>query len=500
MRRVALLLVAAGAVAFASPSLASATTRYAAPGGTAPDTMCTTRDTPCSIGAAAGGPDVTADDEAIVLPGNYTNPDLNGDANQPDDHVVHPTAGVVRGEGPGDRPVITLGTDTGLGAFVISAGTALSDVEIDTDADTRNITILGGTVDGLIARSSTRFAMVCATPVTTSAVIRNSACLSSGEGANALGVNTSVPSGKHMITLRNVTAVATGFGSFGMTLLAFGPPSTVDLTAEGKSVIARGNGTDIRAGGLSLTPAVPNSGAKATLSLDHSNFVSATRLTDTGGGTTTISAPGSATNQLDPPKLATDGYHELAGSPTIEAGAADASSASTDVDGQNRIIGQLPDIGADEIGFPTSTTIRCTPNPVRLGSGPVGCAVAVTDTSSPPPVLFHSGIRLHSDRFGGFGGNCEELAMPSPTRGTCTQPFVPTVPGVDRITATFPGDAIHDPSSASDLLDVMAPPSAPGAPEPQAPPRRAKCKKKHHRAGAAKKRKCKKRKKAALSR
>jgi hypothetical protein len=222
--------------------------------------------------------------------------------------------------------------------------------------------------------------------------------------------------------------------------------------------------------------------------------VSATRLTDTGGGTTTISAPGSATNQLDPPKLATDGYHELAGSPTIEGGAVDASSASRDVDGQNRTIGQLPDIGADEIGFPTSTSIRCTPNPVQLGSGPVSCAVAVTDTSSPPPVLFHSGIRLRSDRLGEFGGNCEELGMTSPTRGTCTQPFAPIVPGVDRITATFPGDAIHDSSSASDLLDVMAPPSAPGGPEPQAPPRRAKCKKKHHRAGAAKKRKCKRKK------
>ena len=37
-RRVASLLVVAGALALAVPSLAAATTRYAAPGGSAPDT------------------------------------------------------------------------------------------------------------------------------------------------------------------------------------------------------------------------------------------------------------------------------------------------------------------------------------------------------------------------------------------------------------------------------------------------------------------------------
>jgi hypothetical protein len=55
-RKVASLLVVAGALALAVPSLAAATTRYAAPGGTALDTACLTPETPCSIGAAAGGP------------------------------------------------------------------------------------------------------------------------------------------------------------------------------------------------------------------------------------------------------------------------------------------------------------------------------------------------------------------------------------------------------------------------------------------------------------
>jgi hypothetical protein len=46
----------AGALALAVPSLAAATTRYAAPGGSAPDMACLTPETPCSIGAAAGRP------------------------------------------------------------------------------------------------------------------------------------------------------------------------------------------------------------------------------------------------------------------------------------------------------------------------------------------------------------------------------------------------------------------------------------------------------------
>ena len=489
MRRVASLLVAAGAVVLAVPSIAAATTRFAAPGGTAPDTMCTTTRAPCSIGAAAGGPDVTPDDEAIILPGSYADQDLDGDASQPNDHVVRPTAGVVRGAG-GDRPVITLGTDSGFGAFVIGAGTALSNLEIDTNSDTRNITILGGTVEDLIARSSVRFALVCATPVTTSALLRNSACLSSGEGASALGVNTSVPTGKHTVTLRNVTAVASGLNSFGMTVLAFSP-NTVDLTVDGKAVIARGDATDVRAGGVSVTPMVPNTGGKATVSLDHSSFATAMPVSDGSGGTTTISAPGSATNQTDPPLLAADGYHQLAGSPTLEQGALDASSASDDIDGQNRTIGQLPDIGADEIGFPTSTAIACEPNPIQLGGGPALCTVTVTDTSSPPPVRFGSSVRLRSERFGEFGGNCEELGMTSPTQGTCTQPFRPGGVGVDRLTATFPGDATHDSSHGTDVLQVTQPDAAP-VPTIQ-PPVKKKCKRRKHRASAAKK-KCKKKK------
>ena len=54
----------------AVPAVAGATTRYAAPGGTASDMVCITPGAPkCSIGAAAGGPDVVAADEAVILPG-----------------------------------------------------------------------------------------------------------------------------------------------------------------------------------------------------------------------------------------------------------------------------------------------------------------------------------------------------------------------------------------------------------------------------------------------
>ena len=64
--------------------------------------------------------------------------------------------------------------------------------------------------------------------------------------------------------------------------------------------------------------------------------------------------------------------------------------------------------------------------------------------------------------------------MTSPTQAGCAQPFTPGGLGIDRITATFPGDAIQDPSTGTDLLNVTAPPSVPAC----HPAKHAKCKKK----------------------
>jgi hypothetical protein len=494
-RRVAPLLVAAGAVALAIPSLAMATTRYAAPGGTAPDTMRTTPDTACSIGAAAGGPDVTAADEAVIQPGHYSDADLNGDKDQPANHSVSVTAGSVHGE-IGDRPVIGLTGEGGFDAFVVGAGTTLSDLEVDATDYSGIVFQTGGVVERVIAATDRDGSVPCSVEPATDALLRDSLCFSGGEDSSAVGSEIFNQVGTHTLRLRNVTAVATKPDSDGIFIEGRGAGTTINVDA--KSVIARGDMVDVLAEAFStFDPPQPNTGANVTITLDHSNYVNWSARSDSGGGMAAVTPAGTGTNQTGAVVLQADDYHQVAdpNSSTIEKGAVDAFSGTTDIDGQNRTIGLAPDIGADELGFPTSTAIACTPNPVQFETGPVLCRVTVTDTTSPPPVMFRSSVRLTSERFGEFGGNCEELGMTSPTQGMCMQPYLPGGPGPDRLTARFPGDDTHDPSEGSDLLDVTTPSAA----MPQTPGRRAKCKKRKrkHRAEVAKKakKKCKKRKK-----
>jgi hypothetical protein len=484
-------------VLLGAPSAASAVTRFAAPGGNAPDTDCTTREDPCSIGAAAGGPDVTATDEAVILPGEYSDADLMGDSSLPTDHVVQPIAASVHGEFGSPRPVITLDTNSGFGAFLIGLQTTtVSHLEIDTAVSQSNLSVGAGTAEDLIVHSSAPNSIACDNAVTTGSLIRNTVCLSSGANATALGTSLGTFPGTRTVRLRNVTAVATGSSSRGISYQVTG--AMVNYNVDAKSVIARGAANDVVAAGTSFT-GTPNTGANTAITLDHSNYALTLTTTDAGGGTATVTPAGSGTNQTAAPRLAADGYHEVVGSPTIEAGAVDAFSGTTDIDGQNRSIVELPDIGADEIGFPTSTSVSCSPNPLPLGSGSSRCSVTVTDLSGLLDTTFGSGVRISSDGPGDIASACELLGTTPTGQVTCFFDYTPAATGTHRLTATFPGDRTHDSSEASDVLDVIPPPGAaagPGTTPPGSTPpaARKKCKKrKGHAASAGKK--CKRRKK-----
>jgi hypothetical protein len=270
-RKVASLLVVAGALALAAPSLAAATTRYAAPGGAAPDTACLTPEMPCSIGAAAGGPDVTQADEAVILPGSYSDADLDGDADQPMDHTVRITAGKVHGQ-TGDRPVINLVSDLGFGAFVVHTGTTLSDVEVDSENSSGVISMTGGVVERVIARTNRDGSVPCQVAVDSVGVLRDSFCFSGGEDSSAIGAAIFNNVGTHTVRLRNVTAVATKPDSDGLFFEGRGAGTTINVDA--KSIIARGDKVDVLAEGLStFDPPLPNTGANVSITLDHSNYV-----------------------------------------------------------------------------------------------------------------------------------------------------------------------------------------------------------------------------------
>ena len=297
-----------------------------------------------------------------------------------------------------------------------------------------------------------------------------------------------------------MTAVATKPDSDALFFEGRGQGTIINVDA--KSIIARGHTVDVLAEGFSkFDPPQPNTGANVSITLDHSNYVTTDARTDTGGGTATITPAGSGTNQTGAVVFAADGYHEVfgSGSMTIDHGAVDAFSGTTDVDGQSRTIGLAPDIGADELAFPTTTNVSCAPNPLQLGMGPTRCGVTVTDASSPPPVRFLAGVRLGSQLPGTIKSACEVL--PAGMRANCFFLFTPKLAGPQRVSATFPGDATHDSSQDTDLLRVVLPVGAPApgpAPVIQPPLRRAKCKKKkkhHHGAKAAKMKKCKKKRK-----
>jgi hypothetical protein len=488
-------------VLLALPAAASATTRYAAPGGTAPDSICVTPDAAkCSIGAAAGGPDVLPADEAVVLPGDYSDSagDLNGDTGNPTDGIVQPTAGSVHGEAFGPRPVITVnGLDpmfpNGNGAFLLSA-TTLSHVEIRAGAMASAALTTGfgsssSVVEDVIATSTRDGAISC---VHWNGIIRDSVCSSSGAGG--IGVGASVAGGLNTmnLTLRNVTAVSTGDNSFGLSYRFFGG-SSANWIVNSRSVIAKGTSKDVVAAALMFGGSCPNT----TVSLDFSDYAT-TQIANDMGCVAAASPAGSGSNQTADPLLAADGFHQLSGSVTVDHGFTDGSSGTTDIDGQSRMIGSAPDIGADELASPTTTAVSCTPNPLLFGSGAAQCAVTVTDTTSPPPVTLLSGVRLSSDLPGSFVANCETLFMATPTQGTCTAPYTPTAAGTHTITAVYPGDANHDSSEDTDALQVIRPGAAPvpGTGQSTPPGAKKKCKKKRkkHRAAAAKKKKCKKKK------
>jgi hypothetical protein len=465
------------------PAAASATTRYAAPGGTATAAQCTTPATPCTINEAAAGAGVLAADEVVVEQGNYS--DTAGDLGV--DGEVHPIAGNIHGVLGQPRPEITLDSSHGFGAIDVSPGITVSYLSIQSTISDRAIFIGGGTVDGVIARGTGSFGASCQHQ---NGILRNSACISTASGGTAVGVAVGT-SGALTSTLRNVTAIATGSGSFAASYRVVG---TGSITLSVKGVIAQGVAGDIRASA--------SGGGATTITVDHSNF----DTTDVSLGGGTITSGGD--NQTSASMLAPDNVHQLSGSPTINAGAVDGSSGTTDVDGQQRTIDTVPDIGADEVGHPTTTAVSCTPNPILVGTSTT-CSVTVIDTAATGATNPQGTVEFSTDTAEGVfepGPSCP-LDVAGESGGECQVTYTPGVvgTGTQQISATYGGDTAHDGSSGSDDVgvtepDVVPPPSgggpSGGSPSSNSPAIKKKCKKKKHKrsASAAKKKKCKKKK------
>jgi hypothetical protein len=370
--------VAVACLAAPAP-VAAATTRYAAPAGSG--TACS-QVSPCALDEAVDN--ASFGDDVVVAPGTYA----LGAALTPADGIsVHGVAGQ-------PRPAITLahgGPALDLGEF--GARVDLTHLGIDTPEGTAIYGQLAcyGTWDDLVLTAAGS-AIDClgGTPL-----IRDVVAHSTGAGNAALELDSSMGAGNSTYQLRNVTAIASGSGASALNVKAMGVDATIgDLndTVVAKNLIALGGpgAFDLRAHGEFET-------TSATIDVSYSDY-STEEHTGPQPGTVTSSEGHNLTATPFFVNAAAGDFHQLASSPTIDAGKAnDALNGSTDIDGDARALGLTTDIGADEYAPPAGG--MATPH--AHGSG----------------VLLHDGrVLVAGGSFGGVQPRNAELFDPATGR------------------------------------------------------------------------------------
>jgi len=440
--------------------------RYAAPGASGPEPCV--REEPCSLFTAASrfapGTTIKAGDEVVLLLGRYS--DVAGDLGS--GFVDLPQGVLVHGEPGLPRPVIELKDETrSAPAIGVEPSDVVQHLRIESLVDdaghSPDIESSGGTVEDVIAKSSSEGAIACSL---IKGLIRDSACISSAPRGVALGVEAGGPA-RVAAQLRNVTAIADGAGSSGLgfTLRAPGDGSGSSAEVDGIGVIARGAAHDVAARGLALRPDLPGTGASVDIHLDHSDYATTFTETDEGGGSATVTEAGSGANIVAPPLLGIDRIHELPGSPTVDAGATDGLSGEFDIDGQARASGPAADIGADEVaGHPTATTVHCEPHSLGVEETAT-CTATVEDTSASPSVPGGS-VEFASDSPGAIGAFCALGPGDAGRRSSCSVLYTPSGvgSGTHTIEADYSSDSSHQASAGQDRLAVSATP--PGGPRP----------------------------------
>jgi len=305
---------------------ASAAVRYAAPGAVGAEPC---NPAPCSLPTAVGGAE--GGDQVVLANGTY---ESGAD-------LVLAKAIEVGGE-PGASPAIVfLGAH---GAVVENAGATLHDVRLSLAAPTMAyvLQLNGGTVDRTYVDG--RNGVACRA---TQGTMRNSVCF---------GLLAAAPTGpgNYVVSLRNVTAAP----------LLIGAHEGANLSATVVNTIAQpGYGLGSSKSGLVISAGI--SGI-ASVILTNSNYASVDTSPSTGSNYS-FNPPGTNGNQTAASQFVNGpagDFHQLASSPTIDAGIVTPENGPTDIDGEPRAQGGAPDIGADEFPVP--------PPPPTDASAPVG--------------------------------------------------------------------------------------------------------------------------------
>ena len=350
-----------GAVAAASP--AAAVTRYAKPSGGM--TECTTPETACEVNYAVETK-AQPGEEVILAPGDYIFG--AGDALVVNKRLnIHGTAGQAR-----PRLVFSGSGNPGLNVLAAGANTQLAHLQPENVADGAALRVEAAAVaEDLVVRHTGSSGGSAVNLQNGAALLRDSVVFASGTGTIAVLVTN----GAH--ELRNVTAIAAG--SNGPAVLAFAdtvaPPSCTNSgQVTARNVITRGGRADYE---VESDSDCNNAGRRASATVTSSNYRTSKVRTLAGGA---FNDGGGNQTNVDPHFVDVFGgdYHQVASSPTIDAGTTDAQIGPVDIDGQARTMGCAPDIGADEFAS--------APCPSSTGGGPApgdpGPAVT-PDTTAP---------------------------------------------------------------------------------------------------------------------
>src|SRR5262245_12667626 len=193
------MLVLAAAMTLLSAGSASASVRYAEPGGDGPQGNCLQSD-PCDIQDAIEDSSVVDGDEVVVEQGEYV---IDSVLNVSDAITVH-------GEPGKPRPTITDTVSDGLS--IGHAGAVVRRLRLEGPFKTLLVSA-DATVEQVFAHSHTNPQPACEVIRGT---LRDSVCWASGPATNAVGINLLSGSGtSYAPKLRNVTAIdtaATGYG------------------------------------------------------------------------------------------------------------------------------------------------------------------------------------------------------------------------------------------------------------------------------------------------
>ena len=329
-------LVAGALVAqagLASPARA-ATVRYAAPGASAANS-CASPATACSIDKAVN--QAAAGDEVIVASGSYAMGAVSLSNSQPGVNV-HGVAGQ-------PRPLIITSADFGLA--LLGTGARAADLTINQTGGLYGLNIFAN--NALVQRIEVHTSAAIACTAGISGLARELICVTSA--VNGVALDDSWGSGSFALTLRNVTAVATGAGSYGIRADSSGDETNLDV--NGRNVIASGVTADVRS-----TEVGTNS--ESDVNLSNSNY---DKIEEGGGGNVT-NVGSSISNQTAQPVFADALYHQANTSPTIDKGGSDGLLGTVDLDGNPRKLGLAVDIGADEYD-PTPPDVAFDHTPKR---------------------------------------------------------------------------------------------------------------------------------------